>query len=625
VAGPSVVVRFLGDLTGLGKSLGDTEKKGTSTAKNIHSAFSSTLGALNKSGVLGPFGAALEGVDQVLGTISEHGKNIGPKMAGVGLAVTGVGMALSAVGSKEQASQQQLQAAIGATGKSYDDYAGKIDEAVKHQEHYGRTAGETKDALRILTQATHDPAKALELLGTTSDVAAAKHMDLSGAATQMGKVYNGNTRLLKAFGITAGETSKQALKGLESATKNVTKADDAAAKAKQNLADLQARLSGKTKLTVGDQQALKRAMDNVTTTSAAAQGAHEKLQGAQDAAAKSAGNTKDTMQKLADVTKGQAAAQADTFTGKIDAMKAKLTDAAAMIGQKYGPALQTAGVIMTAFGSIMSVVSPLIAAGEMSWLWPVLLVIGGLAALGVAVYVVYRNWDTIWKAMHAAIMFVWNWIKANWPLLLGILLGPIAIAVGLIITHFNTVKSVVKVAVDYIVGLWNGLVGFFRGIVSTIGGILSGIWGGVSSFAGTAVQDVKNAFNGMVSFVEGIPGRITSAAGHMFDGIKNAFDGVVNGIANAWNSTVGSLSVDIPGWVPGIGGKGFHAPTIPHLAQGGLITSTGLVFAHAGEAITPIPGRLGPIVEIQHAEFATTLDVDTFMQRVAWTARTAGV
>jgi hypothetical protein len=591
----------------------------------MHSAFSSTLGALNKSGVLGPFGAALDGVDQMLGSVSEHGKNIGPKMAGIGLAVTGVGMTLSAVGSKEQAANQQLQAAVSATGKSYDDYAKQIDGAVKKQEHYGRTADETKDALRLLTQATHDPAKALELLGTTSDVAAAKHQSLTGAAGLVGKAYNGNTKVLKQFGIVAGETSKQALKGLETATHNAAKADDAAAKAKENLANLQERLAGKTKLTVGDQQALKKAMDNVRDTSIAAQGAHEKLQGAQDAAAKSAGNQKDTMQKLADVTKGQASAQADTFTGKLDAMKAKLTDTASMIGQKYGPAIQAAGVGITAFGSIMSVVSPLIAAGEMSWLWPVLLVIGGLAALGIAVYVVYRNWDTIWKAMHAAVLFVWNWIKTNWPLLLAILLGPIAIAVVLIITHFNTVKTVVKSAVDFIVGLWNGLVAFFQNIVAIIGGILSGIWGGVSGAASTAISEVTTAFNGLVTFIQGIPGQIASIATHMFDSIKNAFDGVVNGIASAWNSTVGSLHVDIPGWVPGIGGHGFDAPKIPTLAEGGLITSTGFVFAHAGEAISPIPGRLGPVVQIDHAEFSSTLDVDAFMQRVAWTAQTAGV
>ena len=49
--------------------------------------------------------------------------------------------------------------------QSYDDYAAKIEEAVKHQEKFGNTAADTKQALQILTQATHDPQKAWTMLG----------------------------------------------------------------------------------------------------------------------------------------------------------------------------------------------------------------------------------------------------------------------------------------------------------------------------------------------------------------------------------------------------------------------------------------------------------------------------
>jgi phage-related protein len=306
-------------------------------------------------------------------------------------------------------------------------------------------------------------------------------------------------------------------------------------------------------------------------------------------------------------------------------MKAKLEDSVATLGQKYGPALQIAGTAITAFGSIMTVISPLIAAGEMSWLWPVLLVIAGIAALGLAIYVIYRNWDTIWKAMQKIISDVWDWIKNNWPLLVGILFGPIGLAVALIIQNFGLVQQVVAACVSFIVGLWNGLLGFFRGLVGAIGAVLAGIWGGVTGAASSAVGTITGYWNNLVSFISGLPGRITSAASGMWNGLYTAFTSVVNDIGSAWNNTVGKLHFDIPGWVPGIGGHGFDAPTIPHLAQGGLITSTGFVYAHAGEAITPFSGRTGPVVQIDHAEFSSGLDVDTFMARVAWTARTAGV
>ena len=267
-------------------------------------------------------------------------------MAGVGAGVAATGAVLSAFGSKEAASHQQLQAAVKATGKDYDDYADKIEHTIKQQENYGHSSAETQDALAKLTEATHDPAKAIELLGTASNVAAAKHEDLSAAAGQVGKVYNGNTRLLKDFGVQIDKTKSKS-----------------------------------------DQQ-------------------------------------KDAMKGLADVTAGQATAATNTFMGKLDAMKTKLEDNVSQLGQKYGPALQVVGVAVTALGSIWSVVGPMIAAGELATLGPILLIIAGIAALGVAVYVIYRNWDTIWAAMKASVEFVWNWIKANWPLLVGHLVRP---------------------------------------------------------------------------------------------------------------------------------------------------------------------------------------------------------
>jgi hypothetical protein len=53
---------------------------------------------------------------------------------------------------------------------------------------------------------------------------------------------------------------------------------------------------------------------------------------------------------------------------------------------------------------------------------------------------------------------------------------------------------------------------------------------------------------------------------------------------------VGKLSFTVPGWVPGIGGKGFDVPDIPMLAQGGIVTSPTLaMIGEAGpEAVIPL-------------------------------------
>ncbi|HEV7535579.1 MAG TPA: hypothetical protein VGP90_08090, partial [Acidimicrobiia bacterium] len=171
MAGPSIAVRVIGDLSNLGQSFKDTADKGGDLAGKLHSSFSGVLGALNQTGVLGPFGEALDGVEKALDTLTKHAKDIPAAMLGVGASLAGIGTGLQALGSKDKAAHQQLQQSVEATGKSYEDYATSVEEAIKHQTRYGHSAAETQDALRIMTQAMGDPDKALRYLAEASDLA----------------------------------------------------------------------------------------------------------------------------------------------------------------------------------------------------------------------------------------------------------------------------------------------------------------------------------------------------------------------------------------------------------------------------------------------------------------------
>ena len=70
----------------------------------------------------------------------------------------------------------------------------------------------------------------------------------------------------------------------------------------------------------------------------------------------------------------------------------------------------------------------------------------------------------------------------------------------------------------------------------------------------------------------------------------DVFKTVFNGIASAWNNTVGKIAFTVPKWVPGLGGKGFDMPNIPMLANGGIVTSPTLaLIGEAGpEAVIPL-------------------------------------
>jgi hypothetical protein len=74
--------------------------------------------------------------------------------------------------------------------------------------------------------------------------------------------------------------------------------------------------------------------------------------------------------------------------------------------------------------------------------------------------------------------------------------------------------------------------------------------------------------------------------------LMTVFKTVFNGIASAWNNTVGKISFDIPKWVPGLGGKGFDMPNIPMLANGGIVNSPtlALIGERGPEAVIPLTG-----------------------------------
>jgi hypothetical protein len=627
MAGPSIAVRVIGDLSNFAKSMGDTATTGEGTAKRIQSAFSGMLGTLNQTGVLGPLGAAFDGIDQAIGKIIEHGKKIGPALMGAGGALAGVGTGLAAFGSGEQASHQQLQQAVEATGKSYDDFGDQVDQAVKHQEKYGDSAGQTEDALRQLTEATHDPQKALDLLGEASDVAAAKHEDLGTAATQLGRVYNGSNKVLKEFGVEA-EKAGGNTKEMAKAQADATKADDNAAKAKQHLSDLQAQYAGKSKLTVSEQQNLQKAMKDVQSTTDTAAAAHQKLDGMQLKVVSSAQAGADNLAKLSDVVKGQASASADTFSGKLAEVKAKVEDAVSSFAQHWGPTIQTAGIAMAGLGAVIETVPAILGGLSAAWdavaaseglaLGPILLIIVGIGLLVAGVILAYQHVgffhdavDKMWQILQAG----YNWIKDNWPLLLAILTGPFGLAVL------------------WIVNNWQSILDFFKGIPGAIGGFFSTLGGILAAPFTWAWGVIQRGWDDVVTFVAGLPARIGTAVTGMWDGITGAFKTALDAVIDMWNNlkipsfSIGGWSTpfgDLPSWdTPEI-----NFPDIPRLATGGIITQPTLaLIGEAGpEAVVPLnQTRTGSVVHIETANFAGEADIDLLMRRTAWATRTAAV
>jgi hypothetical protein len=491
------MVKILGDVTGLGKSFTQAGQKGQSAAQGMHSAFSGMLGQLNSSGVLGPFGNALQTADQSMQNMGEHAKSTGLKMAGIGGAAAGVGLAVTAMASKDQAAHAQLQAAIQATGHSYDQYGTQVEAAIGHEEKFGNTADETQGALRVLTSATHDPTEALKLLNTATDLAAAKHEDLTAAAGQLGKAYNGSARIFKEFGITVTKNTD--------GTKDYHKA-------------------------IGD---------------------------------------------LGNTLGGQASAQANTFTGHLHALRAEVTDHVSLFAQKYGPAISAAGIAMVGLGSAIEITK-----NAVNFL--------KIAEIG----------EAIASGVATAATWLWNAALTATAILEAIVGAPIWLIIAAVVAFVAAVAAAAFLIVKY--------------------------WGDISAAVGTAVSFMHTVWSDFVNFFTGIPGQIAGIASGMWNSIGNAFVDVLNFVIGAWDRLhFKTPSVDIFGFhTPSVDIGMPSIPKIPHMAQGGLITASGLIYAHAGEAITPAPaGSSGPAVVVNNAHFSSGVDVDAFMRRAAWVAR----
>ena len=195
---------------------------------------------------------------------------------------------------------------------------------------------------------------------------------------------------------------------------------------------------------------------------------------------------------------------------------------------------------------------------------PIGLVIGlivGLIAIGVALW---RNWDTIteklglfWYNVKSFFDMISNWIIDKVSIALNFLSERFPATFEFLTTHFGIFK-------DMIVGVFSGIKQIFGGIIDFIAGIFTGDW--------------ERAWYGVVNIFGGIFGTLGSL-------VKAPINGVIN-IVNAAIRGINGISIDIPEWVPFVGGRNFGVtiPEIPMLA-------TGTNFHQGGPAIV---GEEGP-------------------------------
>lgn len=127
------------------------------------------------------------------------------------------------------------------------------------------------------------------------------------------------------------------------------------------------------------------------------------------------------------------------------------------------------------------------------------------------------------------------------------------------------------------------------------------IWQAIMNAIMPVLQGIIGALQGLLDFIinvftgnwQGAWNSVVSIFGNIWSGIVGLVKAPINaviGIINSAISAINGISVDIPDWVPIVGGQhfGFNIPTIPMLATGGTITEPMLaVVGDAPETIVP--------------------------------------
>jgi len=239
----------------------------------------------------------------------------------------------------------------------------------------------------------------------------------------------------------------------------------------------------------------------------------------------------DVMVTLAASTGGAAADAANTAAGQMKNFGIQMAEAKESIGAALLPAVE----------KLLEILMPLATMAQENTT-AFLIVAGAIGAVAAAVLIA----NTAMKVYKAGVILVtaaqtaFNFVMAANPIVL------VVIAIGLLVAALVLAYNKSEA---------------FRNIVNSV------------------FDAIKTGVTASVDFIKGY-----------LNTVLGFYKTIFNGIATLWNSTIGKLSFEVPSWVPGLGGKGFKVPTIPLLADGGIVTgpTLAMIGERGPEAVIPL-------------------------------------
>lgn len=222
-----------------------------------------------------------------------------------------------------------------------------------------------------------------------------------------------------------------------------------------------------------------------------------------------------------------------------------------------------------------------------TWLWNYIImpiVQGIMIYIGLWAAIFTWLWETILAPVFAAIGAVFQWLWDN-------IIQPIVGYIQLSITAWGIIFD----------WLWTNAI---NPALQAIGAAFQWVWNSiikpVADFIGNAIKVVGDTIHTVFSGIADFIGSAFQATLSVVRGPINALIDLINGVIGGLNS----IKVEIPAWVPMVGGQtfGLSIPKIPRLEDGGIVTARpGGILANIGEgrydeAVLPLsPEVLGAL------------------------------
>lgn len=250
------------------------------------------------------------------------------------------------------------------------------------------------------------------------------------------------------------------------------------------------------------------------------------------------------------------------FSGVVTAAQNMGTAVGGVLSNIGTTASKVGGTIQSALGGALSFVASN----------PAVLVAAAIAGIIAGIVLLWNNCE----AFRDAVTKIWEAIKDVFASFDKWLSGVFATDWT---ESFGALGEVFNAFFDSIENIWNGIKGIFTGIIDFITGVFSGDW--------------RQAWEGIVGVFSSIFETIGAIVTTPINAVIGVINGLLDGVASAINAVVdllNNISIDIPEWVPLIGGKslGFNlshvsAPQIPTLATGALVPPNNPFLAVLGD------------------------------------------